>query len=154
MTKQVEKQAKRIADAIVEMVGRADGPVTLAQIEREVPGFKSEGAFGWQCYIEGQDEAVWSGMTEAGAAALWKILSERRVAVQYVSPQVYLREGRRLRIGECLPLGLVPAAAANFDTPHLFMRLSDTDLEMLRTIPGAPDRLRPLHATSVPPTPA
>ena len=35
----LEKQTNRIADAIVELVERIDGPVTLAQVEREVPGF-------------------------------------------------------------------------------------------------------------------
>jgi hypothetical protein len=42
--KQIEKQANRIADAIVELVERTDGPVTLARIHREIPGFATESA--------------------------------------------------------------------------------------------------------------
>jgi len=36
---QMEQQAIRIADAIVELVERTDAPVTLARIDREIPGF-------------------------------------------------------------------------------------------------------------------
>ena len=144
MTKLVQKEAKRIADAIVELVERTDRPVTLARIEREIPGFKSDGDLGWQYYIETKDGdgAVWSDMTESGYMALRKILSERRVAVQFVCPQVYLREGRRLRIGESLPIGLVCAAAANFDGPYWLMQVSQDWSDRLLLMP---ERFRPLN---------
>jgi hypothetical protein len=36
---QMENQANRVADAIVDLVERNNGPVTLARIGREIPGF-------------------------------------------------------------------------------------------------------------------
>jgi hypothetical protein len=55
MTKAKEKLAKRMAEAIVNFVERVGGPVTLAQIERKIPGF-----------AERDDQASsWSFVTEA-----------------------------------------------------------------------------------------
>ncbi len=45
--RQLEKDTRRIADAIVELVERTDGPVTLVQVEREVPGFAKHDAPSW-----------------------------------------------------------------------------------------------------------
>jgi hypothetical protein len=53
--KQTEKQATRIADAIVDLVERNDGPVTLAQIEREVEGFAKEEPPTWEYFLERDD---------------------------------------------------------------------------------------------------
>src|SRR5215831_13354312 len=36
---QIEKEAGRIADEIVRLVERTNGPVTLVQVRREIPGF-------------------------------------------------------------------------------------------------------------------
>ena len=44
---QIENQASRIADAIVGLVERTDGPVTLTQIEREVEGFMTKEPQSW-----------------------------------------------------------------------------------------------------------
>src|SRR2546423_1262464 len=85
MNGQIEKQASRIADAIIELVERTDGPVTLARIDREISGFAQKGGPSWEYVIElpdGGEVVVWDGMTEAGLAALRKVMSGRRVAVQ------------------------------------------------------------------------
>src|SRR5947209_17273910 len=92
--KQTEKQATRIADALVDLVERTDGPVTLARIEREVEGFMTKGPPSWSYTLGERPEqpavVVWGGMTEAGAAALRQVMCERRVAVQFVTRAVYL----------------------------------------------------------------
>jgi hypothetical protein len=36
---QLEKEAGRIADEIVRLVERTNGPVTLVQVRSEIPGF-------------------------------------------------------------------------------------------------------------------
>ena len=48
----LEKQTNRIADAIVELVERTDGPVTLARVEREVAGFAKHEPPSWSFVIE------------------------------------------------------------------------------------------------------
>jgi hypothetical protein len=53
-TDQIEKSANRIADAIVELVERTDGPVTLAQVEREIPGFAKKDPPAWCKMFHGE----------------------------------------------------------------------------------------------------
>jgi hypothetical protein len=117
--KQLEKQASHIADAIVDIVERCDGPVTLAQIKRETPGFGTDKDPSWEYHIEheGAVRTVWDGMTEAGKEALRKVIRGRRVAVQFVHPRLYILEGFSFRIDRCLPIVLLPARAANLETP-------------------------------------
>jgi hypothetical protein len=58
-----------IANAIVDFVERTGGPVTLAQIEREVAGFKAGNKPSWE-YVTGEDQdenLIWDGMTEEAA---------------------------------------------------------------------------------------
>ena len=88
--KQIEKQANRIADAIVDLVERTDGPVTLAQINREIPGFGTGEDPSWAYHInhEGGVGIIWDGMTKAGTEALRKVIRGRRVAVQLVDPRL------------------------------------------------------------------
>lgn len=116
---QIEKQANRIADAIVDLVERADGPVTLAQINREIPGFGTNEDPSWDYHIkhEGAVRIVWDGMTEAGTEALRKVIRGRRVTVQLVHLRLYRLEGYSFRIERCLPIVLLPARAANLETP-------------------------------------
>ena len=68
----LEKQTNRIADAIVELVERTDGPVTLAQVEREVPGFAGHAPpfFDHVVRRAGRDTSRWYDMSEAGVGAL------------------------------------------------------------------------------------
>src|SRR5262249_41987456 len=84
----------RIANAIVDLVERTDGPVTFTQIEREVEGFATNEPSSW-AYALGERPGqpavvVWNGMSEAGAAALCQVMLGRRVAVQIVTPDLYL----------------------------------------------------------------
>src|SRR5258708_38832150 len=102
---QIEKQANHIADAIVDLVERTDGPVTFTQIEREVEGFATDEPSSWASELgerPGQPAVVvWDGMSEAGAAALRQVMRERRVAGQIVTPVFYL--DRFLEDEKCIP---------------------------------------------------
>ena len=116
---QIEKQANRIADAIVDLVERCDGPVTLAQINRDVPGFGTDEDPSWSYYIEheGGESILWDGMTEAGTKALRKVIRGRRVAVQLVDARLYILEGYSILGERCVPIVLLPATTANLETP-------------------------------------
>jgi hypothetical protein len=133
MTKsnQIEKQANRIADAIVELVNRTDGPVTLSRIHREVPGFAKAPPNVWNYMLERDhgESVIWDGMTEAGTMALRKVMSGRRVAVQYVSEMPYLLEGGAVVSKNWLPVVLLPVKAANLDTPRWLIRGSKAYLD-------------------------
>src|SRR5436305_14574736 len=91
-TVQLETLSNKIADAIVKLVNAADGPVTLLQVEREVPGFAKNSlpASYFALPRSGAEDFVWGGMTEAGAAALRKVIYSGRVALQFVTPLPYL----------------------------------------------------------------
>jgi hypothetical protein len=68
--KQIEKQASDIADAIVELVERANGPVTLGEVDRKIPGFVAKEPPSWQYFYEhddGREVVFWGGMTEAAS---------------------------------------------------------------------------------------
>jgi hypothetical protein len=143
-TMQLEKLSNKIADAIVDLVNDTDGPVTLLQVEREVRGFAQNNLPA--CYFAFRrasgDLFVWGGMTEAGEAALRKIIYGRKVAVQFVTPQPYLLDG-----GGCYldredwhPIMLLPATAANISTGNLLARLSQQSLE--HTVESAPSGKR------------
>jgi len=119
-----QKQVIRIANAIVDLVERTDGPVTFTQIEREVEGFATNEPSSW-AYALGERPGrpagvIWNGMSEAGAAALCRVMQERRVAVQIVTPDLYL--DRFPEDEKWIPLVLLPVRAANLDGPHWHMR--------------------------------
>jgi hypothetical protein len=124
----VENEATRIADAIVKLVERVDGPVTLAKIQRDVAGFAAKTAPAWEYVIEtdGKEVVIWSDMTEAGLAALEKVMIGRRVAVQLVSLLPYLFEDVLPDDPDWQPVVLLPAKAANLDTPLWLMRATPT----------------------------
>jgi hypothetical protein len=84
-------------------------------------------------------------MTEAGYMALRKVMSGRRVAVQYVSPLVYLLEESGLQCENWLPTVLLPLRAANLDTPRWRIRCSQAYRDYCITKPGH----RPLTPTAV-----
>jgi hypothetical protein len=132
MSKKVEKQASLIADAIVELVERLDGPVTLARLDREIQGFAEKESPSWEYVVEHDDgeTLVWNGMTEAGLAALRKVMSGRMVAVQYLSnPSLYFLEGNYPANENWMPVVLLPVRAANLDTPNWRMRGSEQLVE-------------------------
>jgi hypothetical protein len=130
MTK--KDQAGRIADAIVELVERVDGPVTLARVDREIAGFAKSNPPSWEYFVEhaGGETLVWDGMTKAGLAALLMVMSGRRVAVQsLVSLLPYVLEGGFPQRDNWMPVVLLPVRAANLDTPNWRMRCSQQTLE-------------------------
>ena len=121
----VEALTETIADEIVDFVERAGGPVTLAQIEREVPCFKADdnATSSWE-YVTGEDQdenLIWDGMTEQGCAALRSVLVERRVAIQMTLLPIYLLEGRWPVDQNWTPISLIPTGMANLETPRLLM---------------------------------
>ena len=122
-----EKQAEPIADAIVDLVERVNGPVTLARIDREIAGFAKNNPPSWEYFFEhgGGETLIWDGMTKAGLAALRMVMSGRRVAVQsLVSLLPYVLEGGYPRRDNWMPVVLLPVRAANLDTPNWRMRCS------------------------------
>ena len=130
MTK--KDQAGRIADAIVDLVERVNGPVTLARIDREIAGFAKEDTPSWEYVIEhaSGETLIWEGMTKAGLAALRMVMSGRRVAVQsLVNVTPYALEGGFPRRDNWMPVVLLPVRAANLDTPNWRMRCSQQTLE-------------------------
>ena len=120
----LEKHTNRIANAIVELVERTDGPVTLARVQHEVPGFAGNAPPFWAHVARhaGGETSFWSDMTEAGLAGFRKVMNERRVAIQFVSPLLYLLEGRVMEDANWQPIVLLPARAANVDSPNWLIR--------------------------------
>jgi hypothetical protein len=133
---QIENRANRIADAIVDLVERCDGPVTLARIHREIPGFGMDEDPSWSYYIEheGGESILWDGMTEAGTKALSKVIRGRRVAVQLVSAILYLLEGYSILNERCRPIVLLPARAANLETPAFLLRVARAQHEWMKRV--------------------
>jgi hypothetical protein len=122
----LEKEAGRIADAITELVNRIQGPVMLTQVDREVPGFAGHAPPYWDHLSRGRrhERSFWYGMTEAGHTALLKVMNERRVAIQFVSPLLYLAlENLLIEDMNWQPIVLLPARAANVESPNWSMRL-------------------------------
>lgn len=133
--RQLEKQAKRIADAIVELVERTDGPVTLAQVERDIAGFaKDEPPFYGYGFNTGR--FYWNGMTEAGEKGLEQVVRERRVAVQFVSLLPYLLEDCIIEDDNWQPIVLLPARAANLNSPKFLVRGSQDCVAVALNTPG------------------
>src|SRR5262249_17925256 len=66
--------ARRIAEAIVELVEDADGPVTLYRLDQEIPGFAKQDPPSWSHMLFGDEKFIWSGMTKAGHIALGYVL--------------------------------------------------------------------------------
>jgi hypothetical protein len=135
----IQKQARLIADAIVELVERTDGPVTLARIDREIEGFAKNAGPSREYVIEhgGGETLIWDGMTEAGLAALRKVMSGRRVAVQHlINLAPYLLEGRLPPNENWMPVVLLPVRAANLDTPKWLMRYSEKFRDLCMRMAG------------------
>jgi hypothetical protein len=122
----LERSATAIAASIVELVERTDGPVTLARVQREVPGFAKTTAPAWAHVVEhaSGETLIWDGMTEAGHVALRKVMYERRVAIQFVNSLLYLLDGTIIENENWQPIVLLPASAANLETPNWLVRAS------------------------------
>jgi len=125
MENNLEREAGRIADAIVELVERSDGPVTLAQVQREISGFAKHEPPSWEHVVkhDGRETSFWSEMTEAGLTALLKVTRERRVAIQFVSILPYILDGCLIENEDWQPIVLLPARAANVDSPNWLLRV-------------------------------
>jgi hypothetical protein len=134
----IDKQASRIADAIVELVERTDGSVTLARVAREVAGFAKDQPPTWSFVIEhnGVEKVYWAGMTEAGSAALQKVMYGRRVAVQFVSLLPYLLEHSPIHDEHWQPIVLLPARAANLDSSKWLVRAPHDCVAIMLSTPG------------------
>jgi len=122
---QLEEQTNRIADAIVELVERTNGPVTLARVDREVAGFAQHEGPSWSDVVtwNGGEASFWEGMSEPGVAALGKVIDEHRVAVQYVNFMPYLLDGRCSHDEYWQPIVLLPARAANVELRNRWIRV-------------------------------
>ena len=121
--------ASAISKAIVEIVERTDGPVTLAQIEREIPGFAAEEAEAWEYYFGPPEckRVIWDGMTEAGRMALSDVITGCKVAIQFVSDLLYLTEGCLFCRDNWTPVVLLPKKAATLRIPNRLVRLSQSN---------------------------
>jgi hypothetical protein len=121
---------KRISDAIVDLVERTGGPVTLAEIA-DVPGFSVErGTDAAWCW-ETEEVLIWDGMTEDGCAALRHVVMAGRVTMQQSSRFLYFFHGRYLSAPNWVPIALAPAAKANFRTPTVLLSVPEKTLEHL-----------------------
>jgi hypothetical protein len=124
--KHLEKLANGIADLIVELVERTNGPVTLAKIAREIPGFAKNEPPSWDHIVTcaGGETVIWCGMTEAGEAGLYKVMHGRKVAIQFVNLQPYLMDDFLVEDEHWCPIVLLPARTANLYTPNWLIRAS------------------------------
>ena len=109
-----------IANAIVDLVERADGPVTFASLAREIKGFAAAAPSAWEYLVETPmgELIIWDGMTAEGYGALREVMSGRRVAVLFVSPLPYRQENHICEQANWLPLALVPKSAGNLESPN------------------------------------
>lgn len=121
---QPNNPASGIAASILELVERTNGPVTLAQIERDVPGFAKQQPPAWCLDHPGGEMFIWDGMTEEGHTALCEVMYGHKATIQLVNALPYLLEGCVIKNGSWHPIVLLPARAANLETPHWLMRAS------------------------------
>jgi hypothetical protein len=130
---QMNRLSTEISDLIVKLVNDTDGPVTLAEVERVIPGFVKKDPPNWGYVIEGskKKQLIWVGMSEAGYLALRQIIAKRRVAVQVVNILPYLLENRVINDDDWVPTMLLPARAANLEAPRRLVRVSERSRESL-----------------------
>jgi hypothetical protein len=125
-TDQLDQTAAAISNAIVELVERTDGPVTLAQIAREIPDLAANRSPGWKYAFEhsGVIWTIWSGMSKAGSAALRNVTTGYKVAVQLVNELPYIAENCMLQTENWMPIVLLPKRTGNLRTPNWLLRAS------------------------------
>lgn len=123
---EIEKDADRIADAIVDLVERTDGPVTFSRLDREIASFAQKDGPAWQYFHEhaGVETVIWEGMTEAGYEALRQVLEGRRLAIQFVTRELYQEAEDNFPQGENWhPVILHPKVDANVEMGRFLMRM-------------------------------
>jgi hypothetical protein len=128
-----DKLTDAIAELIVRLVNNTDGPVTFVQIDLEVPGFAKKDPPTWDYVIKRSDTEllIWTGMTEAGYRALRKVVSERRVAIQFVDARLYFIRDVLINDAAWAPAVLIPAKAANLETPRRLIRAAETSRDYI-----------------------
>jgi hypothetical protein len=128
----MQTATSKIAALIVDLVNNTDGPVTLARVDRDVPGFAQKNLPNW-CYVvtgkNKKEQLVWNEMSKAGYLALRKVILERLVAVQLVNALPYLFENCVIDDDDWVPTVLIPAKAANLAAPRRLVRLSESSCE-------------------------
>jgi hypothetical protein len=151
-TAKTRKEAVRIANAIVALVERHDGPVTLARLDCEIPGFAQQAGPSWQFAHEhgGGEIVIWEGMTEAGYLALHEVMFGRRVAVELLSnPLPYFVADKFPECENWQPVLLLPVRAANMDTPRLLLHWPQDHRDNVIAIAAAEGKkgYKPLNPT-------
>src|SRR5262245_9759900 len=129
---EIEKQTSRIADAIVELVEGTDGFVLLTQLDRDISGFAKKDPPSWSKTINHKDRELllWDGMTEAGAAALGRVIFGGRVAIQAVDARPYILDKCVLENENWWPIVLLPPSAATLRARNnVLMRASSKFLD-------------------------
>jgi hypothetical protein len=142
----ISKTAARIADAIVDLVDRSEGPVPLNKIDEQVPGFIASRSKAWSYFIQrtSGDAVIWNGMSKAGYEAFQHVLTSREVALQHVNVMPYFFEGVRLLDPAWQPVVLLPIRAANIDGPLWAFRVPPAMARQFMFGPGADGRYRSL----------
>ena len=121
-----------IANAIVKLVDRNGGPVTLATVARQIPGFSAkvgEPAYEWVNGSNDDESVIWDGMTKEGLQALREVVLHERVAICPVRRLTYIVEGHFGLGPNWVPLGLTSCAAANFTTTKILISAPEQDSE-------------------------
>jgi hypothetical protein len=144
---QFDKQVDRVADAIVGLVERTDGPVTLARVHREVDGFAQHEPPFWAHVVRcaSGEVSFWCEMSKAGLAAFQKVMDERRIAIQFVNTLPYVLDGCFRENENWQPIVLLPARAANLDGPKGLIRVpQEVQDQIARAAAEQKTSLRPL----------
>jgi hypothetical protein len=128
-----------IADAIVNLVDRNGGPVTLLQVS-QIPGFSAklgEPEFEWGTGDDtGNDRRViWGGMTKSGAEALKEVVLNGRVATCSLTRLDYALQGCLPLARNWVPIGLTPSTTANFTIGTTLISASESVLRELESNP-------------------
>lgn len=125
VTRSRTSKVARIANEIVDLVERADGPVPLNKLDEHVRGFRAPYGPSWSYFIRHNagEAIIWNGMTRAGNKALRQVLNDREVALQLVNALPYVAENVRLLDPDWQPAVLLPVRAANIDGPHWAFRV-------------------------------
>jgi hypothetical protein len=149
MKPDLEKEAARIADAIVELVERTDGPVTLARVQKEISGFAKHEPPSWRHqrrhWRTGRVISFWCEMTEAGFRAFQKVINERRVAIQFVNELPYFMDDCLIDADDWQPIVLLPSRAANVDSQNWHLRVPQEVYDQLaKRVAERKSRVRPL----------
>ena len=112
MTESSDEAVTRLADAIEDHVKTMVDHVTFAEFMNEVSGFKA-GDDEEPHWIGLDHTVIWVGVTKTAMQAVWKLLDERRLCLQYTTIWPYAFEGTALRDKAWTPMYLRPGRYAN-----------------------------------------